>query len=250
MSAEHRAIGLPDPLLYPEIAAAGGLAVALSQTASSTGLDLHDVAGPEGPEHLRAAVIGTDRGYISVNTALLERWFLLDTWWRGVRLMWGKAADMNAVAGVAHAWQSGAPLREIQDRWPFISLDEKSEAHERGDADEVVRIQWHRLQTCSGHPELDAVINAAFRQPRLRVLYPYTSHNRLCFSSRVGYPYSVGLPLIERLGVGQFRVIGKSLPAQTRSPTEAAAAAAAGLPDNCGPAKIGTAEDDDQTDHT
>ncbi|MCY0918637.1 MULTISPECIES: DUF6193 family natural product biosynthesis protein [unclassified Streptomyces] len=53
-----------------------------------------------------------------------------------------------------------------------------------------------------------ALIEAASKEPRLRRLYPFTSHWTLWFSSRTSPPFNVGVPAVEPLADGRFRVRG------------------------------------------
>ncbi|MGW5803980.1 DUF6193 family natural product biosynthesis protein [Streptomyces bacillaris] len=89
-----------------------------------------------------------------------------------------------------------------------------------------------------------AVIEAAYAEPRLRVLFPFPSHGALTFHRNTQDPWSNDLPFIvgdvesctvyAPLGAPQ-RVLGLSL-----TPQEAAALVVAHLPPDCGSAFDGT----------
>ncbi len=71
--------------------------------------------------------------------------------------------------------------------------------------------RWHQerheaLYPGVAYPDIVALIEAAGAAPRLRQLYPFTSHFSLHFSSRTSYPWSVRAPSAEALRDGRFRV--------------------------------------------
>ncbi|MFI6937630.1 DUF6193 family natural product biosynthesis protein [Streptomyces sp. NPDC050418] len=102
---------------------------------------------------------------------------------------------------------------------PRPVLPDMAAAHRRGPADAVearwqsLRLAWqwryvaHQIHK-PGHPYPGIVplLDAAAAQPRLRRLYPFTSHFALLFSSSTGYPWTVQAGTIEPLLNGRFRV--------------------------------------------
>lgn len=71
--------------------------------------------------------------------------------------------------------------------------------------------QWHHerhdvLHPGSAYPGIVSLIKAAGEEPKLRQLYPFTSHFSLNFSSYTSYPWSVQAPLVVPLHDGRFRV--------------------------------------------
>ncbi|MGW6709866.1 DUF6193 family natural product biosynthesis protein [Streptomyces sp. NPDC054956] len=71
---------------------------------------------------------------------------------------------------------------------------------------------WRRMVEQSGSEPMSqgvlALIEAAGEEPRLRRLYPYTSHFTLWFSASSGHPFAVTAPAVEPLPDGRFRVRG------------------------------------------
>ncbi|MBT2449963.1 hypothetical protein J7F03_23385 [Streptomyces sp. ISL-43] len=71
---------------------------------------------------------------------------------------------------------------------------------------------WRRMVEQSGSEPMSqgvlALIEAARTEPRLRRLYPYTSHFTLWFSASAGHPFAVTAPAVEPLPDGRFRVRG------------------------------------------
>lgn len=92
-------------------------------------------------------------------------------------------------------------------------------ARGRGPADAVeawwqcLRLTWrwshavHRIRWPGRpYPGIVPLLEAAAAQPRLRRLYPFTSHFTLYFSSSTGYPWIVRGGSVEPLRDGRFRV--------------------------------------------
>lgn len=92
-------------------------------------------------------------------------------------------------------------------------------ARSRGPADTVearwqcLRLSWQWWHTVRGirspgrpFPGIVALLEAAAAQPRLRRLYPFTSHYALAFSTSTRHPWSVRAGPIEPLHDGRFRV--------------------------------------------
>ena len=78
---------------------------------------------------------------------------------------------------------------------------------------------------------------------------PFTSHSRVCFSTRTGFPYTDDCPMIEALRSGECLVFPAgsrdgALPVFTGSVADAVAKADATLLPSVGAARDGTAEDD------
>ncbi|WP_354645261.1 DUF6193 family natural product biosynthesis protein [Kitasatospora camelliae] len=82
-----------------------------------------------------------------------------------------------------------------------------------------------------------AVMEAAYAEPRLRVLFPFPSHGCLTFHRNSQFPWSNDLPFIA--GSAPCTVYGplySSVLGEGLTPKEAAALVVANLPPDCGPA--------------
>jgi hypothetical protein len=92
-------------------------------------------------------------------------------------------------------------------------------ARRRGPADaveahwQVLRLKWqwsqavHHIRSPGRpFPGIVPLLEAAAAQPRLRRLYPFTSHFILLFSSSTSYPWTVQAGSIEPLHNGRFKV--------------------------------------------
>ncbi|MEU6707951.1 DUF6193 family natural product biosynthesis protein [Streptomyces wuyuanensis] len=114
------------------------------------------------------------------------------------------------------------------------------------DAAAVVAAEWRAILEFD--PDLidPAVVRAAYAQPRLRELYPRVSHGILHLSRCTGFPSSHDVPLVYPLVKGGFQVSGASdtgVLGEVATVEEAFALVAVNLPEGCGPAVIGTAND-------
>nr|WP_239149709.1 DUF6193 family natural product biosynthesis protein [Streptomyces sp. SID12501] len=93
------------------------------------------------------------------------------------------------------AARSHGPAAAVEARWLSLQLS----------------WQWardvHEIRS-PGHPYpgIVALLEAAAATPRLRRLYPFTSHFTLLFSSRTNYPWTVQAGSIEPLRSGSFTV--------------------------------------------
>lgn len=185
-----------------------------------------------------------------------SRWFNINGPCQGVQLLSGSTSDLGELARAAAGWRDGARLREIQDDAAFIEVSELAEAHEHGPA-EAVTVQWRLLLegVRQDADRLDlarqtlALAEAASAEPKLRQLYPFTSHWSLHFTTCTGFPYSWDVPFIDPLSDGRYRVCGPSRGTVIGEGDTAAAAISmvvGALPANCGPAVAGTANDQRQ----
>ncbi|MEV6006114.1 DUF6193 family natural product biosynthesis protein [Streptomyces sp. NPDC051976] len=102
---------------------------------------------------------------------------------------------------------------------PRPVLPDMAAAHARGPAAAVeahwqsVRLAWlwrqavHEIRRPGrAYPPVVALLDAAAAQPRLRRLYPFTSHFALLFSSSTSYPWAVQGGSIEPMDNGRFTV--------------------------------------------
>lgn len=172
----------------------------------------------------------------------MERWFITSLWWRGVELTRGSTTDLAAVVGAAATWASGASLAELCTAWPHMGLWELAQAHERGDA---VAARWQQSRQQAAD-KVRPLVEAAYAQPRLRVLFPFTSHHDLHVSRCTGFLYSWDVPFIQHLPGGRYLIAGPlrgMIIGEADDPASAVALVVGGLPPGCGPAVAGTAED-------
>ncbi|MCZ4098007.1 DUF6193 family natural product biosynthesis protein [Streptomyces sp. H39-C1] len=241
-----------DPDLYPDLTAAGSLAAALALAGAEQGLDLETVLSNDSDPLRTAGVTSTAPGrepcWIFIGSE--SRWFNINGLRQGVQLLSGSTSDLEELSRAAAGWRNGAGLREIQKAAPFIVVSELAEAHERGPA-EAVAVQWRLLlkdlrqeayQLALARQTL-ALAEMASAEPKLRQLYPFTSHWSLRFTTCTGFPYSWDVPFIDPLSDGRYRVCGPSrgtVVGEADTAEEAIFMVVEGLPANCGPAMAGS----------
>lgn len=197
----------PDPELYPDVAAAGSLRAALAQCAAENNLDVGEVQSPsDGSSLIRAEITSRNSRLdrFSVDLGSAERVFLIAAWGQGVNLTNGATSDLAELAEAAAAWHSGITLAELQTAAPFLMVGPLALAHERG-PEHAVAEKWRRYLTPDLYEDLE-MFHAAYAEPRLRVLFPFTSHGVLVFSRCTGFPFSQDVSAIYPLGDHRYAV--------------------------------------------
>jgi hypothetical protein len=238
---------------YPDIAAHGSLALAMQDLAATHGLELGSVRPSPLPGWVRcAAVLESEAANVELSLGMQDRVVMASCWRRGVMLASGGTPEMLRAARAAEAFLGGDSLADLHDHHSFMTLSDLALAFEAGTE---VEAKWQQM---IAHPEWEMsplpvhrMVLAAAEQPVLRVLFPFTSHDVLCFSRCTGYPYTWDLPKIEPTEAGSYRVwdggtnpnlrAGRLL-ADGVDVREAVATLVAALPDDCRPAIPGTAD--------
>jgi hypothetical protein len=237
----------PDPGLYPDIAAAGSLAAALAHCAAENDLDLGEVRSSRDGSSLIYAEIRSRNPRLenfSVNLGSERRVFSIAAWGQGVNLTKGSTGDLTELARAAAAWTTGVSLAELHTVAPFLKISALAAAHERG-PEYAVAEKWRRYLEPDPYENLD-MIRAAHAEPRLRALFPFTSHGTLMFSRCTGWPFSRDVSAIHPLTGSRYAVQHRgeefsTTPSYTAQ--EAAALVVARMPETWGPAVAGTEQD-------
>ncbi|MGW4293353.1 DUF6193 family natural product biosynthesis protein [Micromonospora chersina] len=225
--------------LYPDVASASGLATALHESAKRQGLDLDGITAASGGP--TSALLARADRVASVQLGSEGRCFIIKLGGRGVALSSGTELDLDVTAGVLHWWCGGTTLTDLHRRYAFMSVGPLALAYEAGTE---VEAKWRLLrETASGKIRL--AVEAAAARPVLRGLFPFLSHQTLCFSRCTAYPYSKDVPVIQPLGGNRFQV---QTPDGTTAATgvtaeDAVDVVVAHLAPACGPAVPGTAQD-------
>ncbi|MBR7829246.1 hypothetical protein KDK95_23260 [Actinospica sp. MGRD01-02] len=251
---------LKHPELYADLQAAGSLAAALEQTAAELQLDVGEIR-PGSWGRLLSAHIGAapelHRRPLEITSAANTRSFAFSGWSRGARLIDGWTADLRELARSAALWRSGATLTDIQRACPWTRASDLALAHERGPAD-AVTVMWELVRAQMHEPIDDQpfelgirAADAAYAEPRLRELFPYTSHWVLCFSRCTGSPHTFDVPCIGYL-LPEWRYqvrwpgwedIDRLVLGEADTAEEAVALVVANLPEGCSAAVAGTRDD-------
>ncbi|WNM29217.1 DUF6193 family natural product biosynthesis protein [Streptomyces sp. Li-HN-5-11] len=236
----------PDPLLYSDLAAAGSLAAALDECAAENGLDVGAVRATGDGALITACVTSRSPKLdkLTVHLGSTERLFLIAAWGGGVNLTNSSTTDLTELATAAAAWHHGGTLAELHAAAPLLTFGALAAAHERG-PEHAVAEKWRRYLEPDADEDLD-MIRAAHAEPRLRALFPVTSHGALMFSRCTGYPFTRDVSAIYPIGAGRYAVWhgGEEFyqePSYTAQ--EAAAQVVARMPETWGPAVAGTEHD-------
>ncbi|MEV0352211.1 DUF6193 family natural product biosynthesis protein [Nonomuraea sp. NPDC050680] len=227
----------PEPaVLYPDVAAHGSLAAALQAAAAGQGMTLPLNVTPS--DLLRHATITSVVPHR--HSSYVSAWHHERAWtiWGSSndRLMiCGSTKDLSELPEVIRNWAEGASLDEIDQAAPFDLRTGRFEVPDNNLA-EVIASEWqYTLKDArdADWPEYQALIEAAYAEPKLRRFYPFTSHWTLGFST-TPYPFSpefVGVS--SPRGSGPYtinnRANGHAL-TQVATPAEAIAIAVARIP--------------------
>ncbi|GEB57001.1 DUF6193 family natural product biosynthesis protein [Streptomyces gardneri] len=178
-------------MLYPDVAASGSLAAALRAEAESC-LGAVPVTSSDSDPLRYAAVASTlpHREPLQINAWSHERrWSIRGTEpFQGLALLDGRTEDLTAVARAARAWHDGAALDDIRRAAPFVHLTGRSEVPDHHPA-RLTESEWQSMRQEAAELEYawkepyQALIEAAYAEPALRALYPFTSHWVLRFSA-------------------------------------------------------------------
>ncbi|GAA1122144.1 DUF6193 family natural product biosynthesis protein [Kitasatospora arboriphila] len=215
MSEQLPGAAATDPMreymtLYPEVVRAGSLQNALQTVADRAGYGLPiELTSSPGRRYV-AAKAEADGRSTNVLMAISERKFLVNCWAQDIHTASGSTQDLSEVADVMHSWIQGNRVRELVVQWAFLKTWELADADERGDA---VQARWRTIRR---HAALDTarerdsgwqdLVEAAFEQPRLRVLSPGRAMYWFTLSRRAAPPICHDLPRTRPLGNGRFEV--------------------------------------------
>jgi hypothetical protein len=168
---------------------------------------------------------------------------------QGLALIGGDTVDLAQVALAAQAWHDGAALAELPKIAPFVRLSGRFEVPDH-DPSQMVESEWQHLnkeaaEVNSDWPEYQAMIEAASAEPRLRQLYPFTSHWSLRFSTRTRPSLSDDVWVCLHAGHGKDYLItmgymGQNL-GETTTADEAVSLAVRYLPADLSPVTYGAA---------
>lgn len=168
--------------------------------ALARGIDLGEPQARSGWD--ASAEIGTDRGKVVVSPRT-EGTFQVRILHRGFAWSQGWTNDLAEVVEVADLWRRGGLLRELHDRFPFMSWDELAQAFEDGDP---APTKWGQLLSSDWHLPDRPLLQAAHAHSDLRVFYPDISHRSLMLT-REPCDLESGLVKITPLSAGHYQVI-------------------------------------------
>jgi hypothetical protein len=162
-------------------------------------------------------------------------------------LIEGDTLKLAEVVRAAQAWHDGVPLADIPRVAPFVELTGRFEVPDR-DPVRLVESEWQHLRKEAAEvdwAEYRALIEAAYAEPRLRQLYPFTSHWSLRFSTRTRPDLSRDVLVCLHAGHGKDYLVtlgymGQDL-GETGTAEEAVSLAVRHLPTDLNPVAYGAA---------
>ncbi|MEU5597432.1 DUF6193 family natural product biosynthesis protein [Streptomyces sp. NPDC020298] len=137
-------------------------------------------SGPYAHAAYSTATADTGRGVVSVLLGSQKRKFSVSI--HGDAHVWasGGTSDLASVAQVIALWRTGAPLRQLAEKCPFMEYDAMAQAHEDGDP---VETQWEKVLRSDAFPDLNEILRRGHAHPEVRRLFPYVTHGALRFSA-------------------------------------------------------------------
>ncbi|GAA2021290.1 hypothetical protein GCM10009839_17780 [Catenulispora yoronensis] len=173
---------------YPDVVAAGSLAAALLAIAAESGPTFPVILSEANPLG-RATVPSTvpHRNAMAINGYTWKRnWYIRgEEAFQDMELIGGDTDDLAEIAKAARAWHDGATLTDIRETASFVHLSGRFEVADNDPA-QLTASEWQHMRIEAGEadwPQYHELIEAAYAEPTLRVLYPFTSHWTLRFST-------------------------------------------------------------------
>ncbi|MES5817269.1 DUF6193 family natural product biosynthesis protein [Streptomyces sp. RG80] len=114
----------------------------------------------------------------------------------------GWTDDLVATVRVADLWRRGARLRELNERFPFMSWSALAQGFEDGDP---AAAKWRELLGSDWHLPDRPLLSAGHAHPELRAFYPDMSHGSLMLCRRP-FEFESGLAKIMPLDEDRYRV--------------------------------------------
>ncbi|MET8845923.1 DUF6193 family natural product biosynthesis protein [Amycolatopsis sp. NPDC004625] len=174
---------------YPEIDAEGTL-LAVFRSLLGPDVPLEELESWPG----RNVVLRSPERSVDVSLGSAERVFLLQFWLRGAHVASGRTADLAAAAQAARDWAAGATTAAMSAGWPFAEFGAWAQACERGEGIDFTWRQFHaRRDEVPQLRPLSRFIELAVDEPRLRALFPFTSHAMLGFRRTPGRGPALGV---------------------------------------------------------
>jgi hypothetical protein len=196
-----------DNFPYPDVVSAGSLRNALQNTFDGLGLRRQAAHVPAPGWFRTDAVVENGDRHANVHLTPGERTFAVDFWTSGMQMASGSASDLAHVAAAVDVFLGGADLRRLHAVWPFVEYHGLAEAFERGQPEAIDYI-WRRMLTDPPRHGLHDFLLAAADEPRLRALFPFTSHFDLGFRRFVRSPENPVLAWVRPCGDGHYLIAG------------------------------------------
>ncbi|MFI7182103.1 DUF6193 family natural product biosynthesis protein [Streptomyces anthocyanicus] len=167
-----------DPVLYPDLFAAGGLISAMELASAKKDLDLGRLYShyASGPGLLATAELDSSRGRASIQLGSQSRTFYVVIQGQGFTWAEGATDDLGDLIEALAAWRDGISVDDFAERFPFMMPGRLARAHESGDS---VPAQWNWLRTAEEFSEERPLVEAAYADGRFGYSFPTLSHGTL-----------------------------------------------------------------------
>jgi hypothetical protein len=230
---------------YPEVSAAGSLTNALNLEFKKISSELRCSDNNSDVKYPFHYVRVERKGRFSqIYLAGHSKLYLPDFWRDGVCLAHGTIDNIVSLAEIINYWLfSECSSVELGEKFQFVTLNDDAVVYDEG---REVDYKWNYIHTHSSKASIKNVVELAMKDEVLKLLYPYTSLNTLCFSRCTGYPYTTDTPMISPVSSSTFEVrLSDNTIIGIGSPEEAIKMVKDNLPPGIQPAKPGIASDID-----
>jgi len=173
---------------YPDVLAKGSLAAILQGAADENGIFIPVAVSESDPLYYATVASKVPhRNNLAVSAYTWKRWWSIrgEESFQGMELIGGNTDDLTQIVRAAQAWHEGVAPAEIRHAAPFVHLSGRFEVPDNDPA-QLAESEWQHLRTRAAEaewPEFQALVEAAYGEPALRALYPFTSHWTLRFST-------------------------------------------------------------------
>lgn len=178
---------------YPDIITYGGLTNAINENFNNLKSTLKTIDCDNEFNTFSWAIIKKNKRSSQVTIALNERLFIVSLWNEGINYGAWNFVDLKKVSQfIVHFVELKLSIKEIKKTFPWFE-SKSGELHEKGVKMEI-KYSWNNLikwlnEEKSLMKYLLPCVKITKKIPQLRVLFPFTSMNTLCFSLTTGYPY-------------------------------------------------------------
>jgi hypothetical protein len=252
-------------LFYPDITRRGGLPQALEAALRSTGSELRvPPLSVKKLEHRLSllpvwlqeqyrpsllniqmfANVGSESREVHVFCGNRGRGFRFECWSRGIQLANGNTLSLNTLARVVDRWVStNCTTATVASEFHLVRPEPQADMYERG---EEVEAGWQRcLSQQESDPTRVEFLKAAAKRPEIRQLFPLINFLHIVrFSRCTRHPFTNDTPYVQPRDDGYIEVFDPDGRSLGRGDADFAAdLVVRHLPEHCGPAVVGTAED-------
>jgi hypothetical protein len=178
--------------IYPDIVAYKGLYNAINGALKNIG---STISSKMGENFFCYATIRHKNRMSQISIAKNERIFIVDLWCDGVCYGIWSLYDLDEVATfLKYTIEMQLSVWKVKELLPWFDSKVGRIHEDCGGAASEVENQWNNLRKWlseeNAHLQhLIPCVELAKKFKELAVLFPYTSHNNLCFSLTTGYPF-------------------------------------------------------------